>query len=104
MGVGSQVPGAGKEQMTAGAGCYRYPPATAGGTDKIPATAGGTDKTPATAGGTDKTPATYSRPRAASALAPGTHFVAYTHLKSAIMREEIRVAAGRPPPLGSPAC
>jgi hypothetical protein len=34
MGVGYQVPGAGEEQMTAGAGFYRYPPATAGGTDR----------------------------------------------------------------------
>jgi hypothetical protein len=104
MGVGYQVPGAGKEQMTAGAGDHYNPPATAGGTDKTPATAGGADKIPVTAGGTDKSAATYSRPRAASALAPDTHFVAYTHLKSAIMREEIRVAADLPPPLGSPAC
>jgi hypothetical protein len=34
MDVGYQVSGAGEEQMTAGAGFYRYPPATAGGTDK----------------------------------------------------------------------
>jgi hypothetical protein len=57
MGVGYQVPvkegrgepergrvGESEEQMTAGAGCYRYPPATAGGTDNTPAAGGGSDK------------------------------------------------------------
>jgi hypothetical protein len=33
-GEGAKSIGASEEQMTAGAGCYRYPPAAGGGTDK----------------------------------------------------------------------